>query len=998
MEHYVRLLCFPLVYRFYISRDSTTRCSQSSCARKTMNTSFARNSSPLLCLAVSLWMARIVLGIACLCSFAMSVAHAQTPLIPTSTDVAAPRLAAVGQPLELSSNVRFTGTSATNPSGTITFFNAGVQIGTGVVNTSIVSFPGTGLTTIHQAKFSTASLMLGTHTITAAYSGDASFSASVSGSTTVSVIVPPPPTATTVRLRTTPQSAFAGVPIHLTAGVTFSGGLGLGPTGTVSFFDGTALVGTAPVQFNIFLADQWSAVLTVSNLSAGTHAITAEYNGDSFFSPSSSISASVEVKPAPVTIGTSFSGLTGTGSGTAQISMSGGGGGSCAFTRAAFIPVSGNPASPPAGTVPPGIWFGHGLIDFAISGCAAGSTVTIVLTTPTPLPDNPQYWKYGPTPSTGPAPGFTPPHWYTIPATINGNTATFTITDGGLGDDDMLANGTFVDAGGPATPLVGQVIQIFPPKSVPVLGKPALISISFLTVLPVSLTVVSGPCQLLPLPPDALPYSRGITATAVGSCVIRGSQAGDSTYAAAPDVDVTVPAILPTMLSLSTVPAVVVEPDAIDLVASVSVANPVAAVNFFGPGNHCIVIEDAICAPLLATATIYCFAVPVIAGRAVCRVPAGIALGQSFVEFFANIHSSPNNTNARASALVLVRTPLRALTLAADNVTPAVGKAVRLTALARGIALRGNVTFVNSAGVVAGCVNQTLFTLPGDMNSAVATCTVVPIVGNNTYTAQYSGDAGNALAPATLTVKANAGGPEDYSDIWWGGASENGWGVSITQKGMQQFNALYVYDNSGKPVWYAMPGGKWNVDFTKFTGDLYQPSGTAFSAYEASKLQVRAPVGSATLTFTDASNATLDYTINGITGSKRIARFKLGSPESGPRIPVKDIWWGGDHENGWGLNLSQQDGAVFGAWYTYDASGKTTWYVLPSAAWLGTSLIGQLFTTTSSGWLGSTYNAGQFNTTLVGVMQIDFIDANNATMTYSVNGITQTKPIYRLPF
>ncbi len=39
-----------------------------------------------------------------------------------------------------------------------------------------------------------------------------------------------------------------------------------------------------------------------------------------------------------------------------------------------------------------------------------------------------------------------------MPATIAGNTATFTITDGGLGDDDRAANGAIVDQGGPGVP------------------------------------------------------------------------------------------------------------------------------------------------------------------------------------------------------------------------------------------------------------------------------------------------------------------------------------------------------------------------------------------------------------------------------------------------------------------------------------------------------------------------------------------------------------------
>jgi hypothetical protein len=39
-----------------------------------------------------------------------------------------------------------------------------------------------------------------------------------------------------------------------------------------------------------------------------------------------------------------------------------------------------------------------------------------------------------------------------LPANIAGNVATFTITDGGLGDDDLTANGNIVDQGGPGIP------------------------------------------------------------------------------------------------------------------------------------------------------------------------------------------------------------------------------------------------------------------------------------------------------------------------------------------------------------------------------------------------------------------------------------------------------------------------------------------------------------------------------------------------------------------
>ena len=53
------------------------------------------------------------------------------------------------------------------------------------------------------------------------------------------------------------------------------------------------------------------------------------------------------------------------------------------------------------------------------------------------------YWKYGPTPDNS------TPHWYPLPVSIQGNVITFSIVDGGLGDDDLTANGTIVDQGGP---------------------------------------------------------------------------------------------------------------------------------------------------------------------------------------------------------------------------------------------------------------------------------------------------------------------------------------------------------------------------------------------------------------------------------------------------------------------------------------------------------------------------------------------------------------------
>ena len=140
-----------------------------------------------------------------------------------------------------------------------------------------------------------------------------------------------------------------------------------------------------------------------------------------------------------------YSGPSATGSGTITATFTGGAAG-CTYTRSAFIPVAGGGGSPPSGTAPAGVLFPHGLFDFAIGGCVPGDTVTMTISFPTVLAPGTSYWKYGPTP------GNAAPHWYVLPATIAGNTATFTIADGGLGDDDLAANGTIVDQGGPGSP------------------------------------------------------------------------------------------------------------------------------------------------------------------------------------------------------------------------------------------------------------------------------------------------------------------------------------------------------------------------------------------------------------------------------------------------------------------------------------------------------------------------------------------------------------------
>ena len=159
---------------------------------------------------------------------------------------------------------------------------------------------------------------------------------------------------------------------------------------------------------------------------------------------------------------------TATGTGNGRAIVSGGTWAVDAASSAGFIPATGHAKSPP--TLPPGVSFPHGLLDFVLTGSDPGSTATITITYPADLPAGTVYWKYGPEPGDATA------HWYQFPgAVISGNTITLTITDGLQGDDDLLHSGVIADPGGPG--------EFAGTTDVPTLSEWGLILLSLLLAL-----------------------------------------------------------------------------------------------------------------------------------------------------------------------------------------------------------------------------------------------------------------------------------------------------------------------------------------------------------------------------------------------------------------------------------------------------------------------------------------------------------------------------------
>lgn len=154
--------------------------------------------------------------------------------------------------------------SGASPTGTVTFFD-----GTTALDTETLTSSGA-------VSFTTSSLVMGNHTVTAVYSGDSTWTGSTSDELTQVVN-----TATTsVNLTASLNPSYYGEAVTFTALVSPSY-YGTTPTGTVTFYNGSTLLATVTLV-------NGQASFTISTLPVGTNPIAAFYSGDSIWTGSTS--------------------------------------------------------------------------------------------------------------------------------------------------------------------------------------------------------------------------------------------------------------------------------------------------------------------------------------------------------------------------------------------------------------------------------------------------------------------------------------------------------------------------------------------------------------------------------------------------------------------------------------------------------------------------------------------------------------------------------------
>ena len=203
-----------------------------------------------------------------------STSLAMVPVAQMSSATAlasSPNPSTYGETAALSATV--TSAVAGIPSGTVAFYDGATGLGSAALD-------ATGLATL-----SVSALAGGSHSLTAVYAGDTNYSGSASAAVAQAVEAAP----TGVSLSASLPTLTFGSGVQLTAAVAPTGSGIVVPTGQVTFYDGSTILGNGTLDAT------GQATLSASGLAVGTHSLTASYAGDGNYLASTTPAPTVEI-------------------------------------------------------------------------------------------------------------------------------------------------------------------------------------------------------------------------------------------------------------------------------------------------------------------------------------------------------------------------------------------------------------------------------------------------------------------------------------------------------------------------------------------------------------------------------------------------------------------------------------------------------------------------------------------------------------------------------
>ncbi|WP_220377868.1 beta strand repeat-containing protein, partial [Streptomyces inhibens] len=636
---------------------------------------------------------------------------------------------------------------AGTPTGTVTFVITGGPTLTGTLS------GGT-------ASVTTSALTVGTHTVTATYSGDANFTGS-SGTDTQTVVQ----ALTTTSVTSSPDPSVVGQTVSFTATVApVAPGAGT-PTGTVTFL---ATDGLTTVTLTGTLSGGTVTVSTNGLVTAGTYLVTATYSGDANFVSSvgtdtqtvgqAATTTSVTSSPDPSVVGqpVTFTATVapvapgaGTPTGVVVFAISGGptltgtlSGGTASVTTSALT----------AGSHTVTATYG-GDANFATSSGAdtqtvnQASTTTAVTTSPDPSVVGQSVTFTATVSPVAPGAG-TPTGTVTFVATDGVTTVTLTGTLSG-GSTSVSTNGlvtagtylvtatyagdaNFTGSSGTDTQTVGQAATTTSVTSAPdpsVSGQPVTFTATVSPVAPgagtptgtVTFAISGGPTLTATLSGGTASVTTGLAA---GSHTVTATYSGDGSFtgSSGTDTQTVIQALTTTSVSSSPDPSVVGQ--TVTFTANVS---PVAPGAGTPTGTVVFLATDG-----LTTVTL----TGTLSGGSVSVSTNGLVTAGTYLV----TATYSGDANFVGSAGTDTQTVSQASTTTSVTSSPdpsVVGQPVTFTATVAPVAPgagtpTGVVTFVITGGP----------TLIGTLSGGTASVTTnVLAAGSHTVTATYSGDA-----------------------------------------------------------------------------------------------------------------------------------------------------------------------------------------------------------------------------------------------------------------
>jgi len=215
----------------------------------------------------------------------------------------------------------------------------------------------------------------------------------------------------------------------------------------------------------------------------------------------------------------------------------------------------------------------------------------------------------------------------------------------------------------------------------------------------------------------------------------------------------------------------------------------------------------------------------------------------------------------------------------------------------------------------------------------------------------------------------------DYSGLWWD-PSKAGQGISIIQNHGSICGAWYLYDSSGKNMWLVFTGVLNSSN--SFSTQLFRYTGPALgSPWDVNQVK-SGPKGTATLTFNSKSSITMNYALDGLSGTLNLEPFANDAAS---------MYWD-PNKPGQGVGFFMEGRNAYLVWYLYDKNGEDMW-VTSGTDVSPTSTTTNLYEFTGPA-LGSAWDASQVQSTVVGNASLALDDSGGIPINYNILGVPGT--------